>query len=361
MTKSLRVLLVGPLPPPSGGMANQTRQLMTLLEQDGQHVRIVQTNREYRPAWVASIRGLRAAFRMVPYLRALWVECGRADVVHVMANSGLAWDMFAAPAIAIARRRGCRIVVNYRGGLAEEFLAGSADRVQRALHGTRLVVPSRFLEEVFARHGVAARIIPNIVDTAIFRPAIATPVRSAPGPHIVVARNLEPIYGIDLALQAMALLRRTAPDARCSIAGTGPDEAKLRAMARELGLEACARFTGRLDVPGMVKLYQGADLVLNPVRADNTPNSVLEALACGVPVVSTRIGGVPHLVEHDRTAVLVEPESPEALADGMVRVLRDPELRGRLVAGGAALVENFTWARVRAEWLEAYTRTDGTV
>ena len=96
---ALRVLLVGPLPPPAGGMANQTRQLAELLRAEGAQVEVVQVNAPYRPAWAERLKGVRALFRLLPYLLHLWRGCGRADVVHVMANSGWSWHLFAAPAV----------------------------------------------------------------------------------------------------------------------------------------------------------------------------------------------------------------------------------------------------------------------
>lgn len=355
MNATVRLMLVGPLPPPAGGMANQTRQLMRLLEGEGVQVTLVQTNAPYWPAWVGTVPGLRALFRLVPYLGRLWRAAGRADVAHVMANSGWAWHLFAAPAIRIAKWRGRRVIVNYRGGLAQEFLQRAGGRVRRTLRGSRLVVPSEFLREVFARHGVAASIIPNIVDTTVFLPAAkGHEGRASQAPHIAIARNLEHIYGVDLGLRALGILRRTFPGLRASIAGTGPELSRLQALAGELGLADCVRFTGRLDVPAMVALYQEADVVLNPVRADNAPNSVLEALACGVPVVSTRVGGVPHLVEHGRTAWLVEPESPEALAAGVAAVLADPALRAGLVARGIERARECAWPAVKDQWLRVY-------
>ena len=360
MADAPHVLLVGPLPPPSGGMANQTRQLKRLLEGEGVRVSLVQTNAPYRPAWVESLRGIRAIFRLVPYRRDLARGCAAADVVHVMANSGWAWHLFAAPAIRIARRKGRPVVVNYRGGLAREFLAQSAASVKATLRGTRLVVPSEFLREVFAGHGVHADIIPNVVDTATFRPADASRAFRADAPHVVIARNLESIYGIDVGLEALALLRRDAPGLTASIAGSGPDRAALEDQARRLGLADCVRFTGRLDVAGMVALYQSADLVLNPVRADNTPNSVLEALACGVPVVSTNVGGVPYLVQDRQTAMLAPTESPSGLAAAMAEVLRDPALRQGLIDRGLARARACAWPVVRDQWLHAYRTAERT-
>ena len=97
--KGLRIGLVGPLPPPSGGMANQTRQLARLLEQERVEVEIVQVNAPYRPHWVGSLRGVRALFRLAPFLVRLWHAAGRVQLFHVMANSGWAWHLCAAPAI----------------------------------------------------------------------------------------------------------------------------------------------------------------------------------------------------------------------------------------------------------------------
>jgi glycosyltransferase involved in cell wall biosynthesis len=351
---NLRLLLVGPLPPPAGGMANQTRQLKRLLEQEGIAVTLVQTNAPYRPAWVGGLRGVRAAFRLLPYIRELTREAARADVVHVMANSGWAWHLLAAPAIRIAKWRGKPVLVNYRGGLAREFLESRADRVISTLRrADTLVVPSRFLQTVFADHGIDAKVVPNIVDTNVFQPAQRAQ-RAADAPHIVVARNLEHIYGNDLAIQAFALLRGKLRAARLSVAGSGPELQGLQQLARDLGVEAAIHFTGRLDVAQMAALYGAADLVLNPTRADNTPNSVLEALACGVAVVSTDVGGVRYLVEHGHTAWLVPPESPEDLAAGMVRVLEDQDLKRTLESNGLALARSCAWGEVRQRWLELY-------
>ena len=94
--------LVGPLPPPSGGMANQTRQLARLLAEAGVPVELVQVNTPYRPSGSHRCAVVRAVFRLLPYLVRLWRCAGRVDVMHVMANSGWAWHLFAAPAIWIA-------------------------------------------------------------------------------------------------------------------------------------------------------------------------------------------------------------------------------------------------------------------
>jgi hypothetical protein len=114
MLSGLRLALVGPLPPPSGGMANQTRQLGELLAAEGVAVTIVQVNAPYPGKVVERVPVLRALVRLLPYVVRLFRAIGTADIVHVMANSGWSWHLFAAPAIIVARWRGVPSVVTRR-------------------------------------------------------------------------------------------------------------------------------------------------------------------------------------------------------------------------------------------------------
>ena len=101
-------------------------------------------------------------------------------------------------------------------------------------------------------------------------------------------------------------------------------------------------------------LYRDADVALNPSRADNTPNSLLEAAASGVPIVSTNVGGVPYLVEHGRSAWLVPSDDPELMARGLADVLKDEMLRDTLRSNGSALARSCSWDVVGRQWLQLY-------
>ena len=96
----------------------------------------------------------------------------------------------------------------------------------------------------------------------------------------------------------------------------------------------------------MAALYRSADIVLNPSLADNMPNSVLEALASGVPVVSTNVGGVPYIVQDQVTALLVPPTDPSAMAAACLHILGDDGFWQRLSTAGLAEVQRYTWQRV---------------
>lgn len=351
------IVVVGPLPPPSGGMANQTRQLARLLAAEGMQVTIVQTNAPYRPAIVASWRGIRAFFRLLPYLAQLRRAVRGADVVHVMANSGWAWHLFAAPAVRIAARRGVPVIVNYRGGEAAAFFERAFARVRPTLAKTAaVIVPSSFLQRVFARWNVDTQIVPNIVDLALFSP----PAVPSSDVELFVARNLEDIYDVATAIRAFAAVRRAHPSARLVVAGSGPRRADLERLADELGLGAAVTFTGRLDNERIALQYRRARIALNPSLADNMPISLLEAMATGIPIVSTNVGGIPDLVEHERTALLVPPRDPEAMAAACLRLLGDDRLAQRLRAAGIEEARRYTWTSVRPQLLAAYARAAAT-
>ena len=351
----LRIGLIGPLPPPSGGMANQTRQLARLLGEEGVAVEIVQVNAPYQPAWVGSVRGVRALFRLVPYLFRLWRAAGRVNLFHVMANSGWAWHLFGAPAVWIAKLRRIPVVVNYRGGAAEAFFARWIVLVRPTMRrADRLIVPSGFLQDVFRRFGLAADVVPNVIDLGRFAPRVPQRPWAEDGPHLIVTRNLEPLYDIETAIRALAMVRATHARTRMTIAGSGPDRDRLAELARSLNVAAHVTFTGRLDNDRVAELYRQADVFINPSLVDNMPISILESLASGVPVVSTDVGGIPFVVEHGKTALLVSPRDAGAMARAVLELLDDPDKADRLVRAGRESVQQYAWSQVRARWFGVY-------
>lgn len=354
----MHLCLVGPIPPPAGGMANQTRQLKQLLEQDGVTVTLVAVNAPYRPAFIGKIPGLRALFRLMPYLFNLYRSIGQAQVVHVMANSGWSWHLFAAPAIAIARLRNTPVIVNYRGGHAESFFAKSWRSVHFMLHrASAVLVPSSFLQDVFSHYQQPSAIVPNILDHQTFFPAktpgafFAGPITA---PHCIVTRNLEAIYDVASAINAFHMLWQKLPQAKLTIAGTGPQRQQLQQQVYQLGLQNAVTFAGRLNTEQMADLYRSADLMLNTSLVDNSPNSVIEAMACAVPVVSTDVGGIPKLVTHGKDALLTQAANVQQMYDFMLQLLEQPALRQQLVENGLQNSQRFHWQAVAQQLMQHY-------
>lgn len=345
----LRIGLVGPLPPPYGGMANQMRQLEKLLRNEGVIVDLVQVNSHYYPKWVGKIKGIRAAFRLLPYLFNLWQSANEVQLFHIFANSGWSWHLFAAPAIWIARFRNKPVIINYRGGEADEFFEKQFFWVKPSLLKTNaIIVPSGFLEVVFKKRGFFSSIVPNIIDLSRFSAETSTKnLLKTDSPRILVARNLELIYDNTTALHAFSIVVKNFPTSKLTVTGSGPERQNLEKLVAELGLQDSVTFTGRKNNKEMAALYQNSDIVVNPSLADNMPISILEALASGVPVVSTDVGGVPYLVSHEKTALLVPVQNPAAMADAILSLIKNPTKYQQIRSEGLNLVKNYSWPAVR--------------
>lgn len=198
------------------------------------------------------------------------------------------------------------------------------------------------------------------VDPDRFRPDPSRRPEAA-RPILGTAGRLKPIKGFDVALQAAARLCASGLTPRLIVAGSGPEAGRLRDRGAALGLGNAVEFIGDVPARDMPAFYRGLDLYLQPsvpVRHEATDmpqeesmgRAILEAQASGVPVVGSRTGGIPDVVEDDRTGVLVPPGDAAALADAIAALARDPERRQRLTAAARrAVEERFSWdAVVRA-------------
>ena len=150
--------------------------------------------------------------------------------------------------------------------------------------------------------------------------------------------------GFPVLLRAAALLRKRGISFRLQIVGAGPDEADLRRLVTGLSLENCVELSGAIEHERLIPLFRRAAVfVLASVVAsdgdrDGLPNVLLEALALGVPAVSTRVSAIPELIEHEETGLLAKPGDAEDLADQIERMLFDEELRAKVVEQGRLAV-----------------------
>ncbi len=246
------------------------------------------------------------------------------------------------------------VVVNYRGGEAEVFLQKSIRWIRPSLERvSRIVVPSGFLKAVFQKFDIETAIVPNIIDLNRFRRDKCKELNQE-APHIIVCRNLEPIYDVATALKGFAVIAAELPEAVLSVAGEGPDHTALIALAMELGVDSQVTFTGRLNVEEMINLYHSADLMLNASRVDNMPNALLESMAAGVPIVTTDAGGIPHMVEQGVTAELVAIGDWNAMGEKSLAILQDQQRHTELAEACIKAVEIYQWDSVKPQWQQVY-------
>jgi glycogen synthase len=228
-------------------------------------------------------------------------------------------------------------------------------------HAGALLIGSRsFADEVTERLGTPAgrfTIVPGAVDTDRFRPAGGRP---AGPPRLLFHGRLDARKGVLDLLDAVA---RVAPgrDLRLTVSGIGPDVAAVAARTRELGLEDITDLAGHVAYERVPEVYRDADLFVSPTYAEGFSNTILEAMASGLPIVSTRAVGVVDCLRDGENALLVEPGDVEGLAAAIGRMLDDDAVRRRLALAGLEEARRlYSWRAVGRQVMAVYDRLAGT-
>jgi glycosyltransferase involved in cell wall biosynthesis len=210
-----------------------------------------------------------------------------------------------------------------------------------------LVSPSEFLARAASSLGFPALVIPNVLDLGRY-PYRA---RRQASPRLLWMRSFYPYYNPFLAIRVLTTLKKKVPNATLVMAGQDKGiEGDVRDLARQMGVEGAVQFVGFLDHAGKIREGHAADIFLNTNNVDNMPVSVLEACALGLPVVATNVGGIPDLLKNNDTALLVDDDDHEAMADAVYRIIKEPDLCARLSSQGRRLAESCAWQQVYPRW-----------
>ena len=352
MRPRLRVAVVAPTLDILGGQAVQADRLIRAWRNDPEvEARLVPINPRPPSAfrWATKIKYLRTIVTEMTYVPLLARELARADLVHVFSASYTSFLLAPLPALLAARALGRPVVLNYHSGEAPDHLKRSAIARRFMAQADSNVVPSQFLVEVLAGFGISATAIPNTIDRERFRFRERNPLR----PRLVSTRNLDYPYNVACTLRAFQIVQRHWPAATLTLVGTGADEPVLRRLSVALGLRHVT-FAGRVAPDAIAEYYASNDIYIQSPDIDNMPLSVMEAFASGLPVVSTRTGGIPLLLNDGERGLLAPPDDHEALAAQVLRLLGEPDLARRLARNAHAACADYTWTAVRDQWLHAY-------
>jgi glycosyltransferase involved in cell wall biosynthesis len=299
--------------------------------------------------WMLRVKGLRTLVTQACYWPLLVRALRDADVVHVFSASYLSFLLAPLPAIIVARLLGKAVVVNYRSGEAPDHLRRSA--VARAVlrRVDVNVVPSRFLNEVFASFDIPSRVVANTIDLTRF----AYRERPRLEPRLLSTRNFEPLYNVACTLRAFARLQAEHPDATLTLVGAGSEGPALRDLASSLGLRGVT-FAGAVPQGEIHRFYADADIYVQTPSIDNMPGSVIEAFASGVPVVSTNVGGVPAILTDGEHGLLAADNDADGIAARVLWLLAHQSDARRMAAAARRSCEAYAWSAVRGAWLAAY-------
>jgi len=263
---------------------------------------------------------------------------GGYEIIHLQKPYDL------APALIARRLSGARVLLGCHG---EDFYRGDT-YLARQIDGA--VACSHFNAATVARrYGRWPQVIFNGIDPDRFCPGAADPALRrtlglpADAPLLLFVGRLQPWKGVTTALHALALL----PATHLAIAGDGEERTHLEALAATLGLAARTHFLGAVERSELPRYYRTADLLVATSHASETFGiGLVEAQACGLPVVASRFGGFPEVVAEGRTGLLVPPRDPTALAEAVRALLADPARRAAFAAAAPAWAAQFAWPAV---------------
>jgi glycosyltransferase involved in cell wall biosynthesis len=343
MGRARSVYIVAPVCPPYGGMSVQAERLTKCLKREGIPTSIVATNPD-PPTWLQRIGNppvLRTLARTMQYRNSL-KRIDQHSVIHHFSASHLYFFIHSLPLLLLPKDRRRKLIINYRGGEAVGFLARWAWFVVPLMRRADLIaVPSEFLKSIFSKYGLNSVVLPNLAETEEFRFVERKPFT----PKLLVTRNLEPIYDVECVLRAFRILQQRMPEATLGVVGDGSESQRLRELAEQWNLRAVT-FYGALPPTRLPDLYAQHDMYVNSSRVDNFPGSLVEAACSGLPIVTTKAGGIHHMIQDGRNGLLVDIGDHRAIANGIVQLLKEQNFARQMAIRARQWAEQFSWESI---------------
>lgn len=331
----MRVLLICNYRPGVGGISGQVELLQKHLRKEGHTADIFSTKGS--PLWRLGLFGrLRRMAKSY-------------DILHIHCCSS--WGFLpAVVGISVGRRLGKRVVLTYHGGGGEKFFDRHKRLVRHYLMRTDAnIVLSGFLAQVFDKHQIPYTVIPNIIelDESHYRG------RTSLQPRFICTRAHEPLYNIPCIMRAFRQVQRHLPEATLTLVGDGSEHENLIRLSHELDLHNVT-FTGRVPNNEIYTYLDHADILLSAPTVDNMPVSLLEAMNAGLLVISSRVGGVPYMIEDNRTGLMFKSDDERELADKIMWAIGNPSEARTIMEHGHGVAKNYLWVNVKDKIYNSY-------
>jgi glycosyltransferase involved in cell wall biosynthesis len=240
------------------------------------------------------------------------------------------------------------------GGNLPIFAQRWPERVKRLLEdASRVTAPSRYLQEAMHSYRSDICLVPNLIELEDY----SFRSRSKPNPHLVWLRAFHTIYNPEMAIHVIALLQKSFPTVHLTMIGPDKDDGsfqKTQELVEELALQDHIAIVPGIPKSQVPEYLARADIFINTTNVDNTPVSVLEAMACGLCVVSTNVGGIPNLLDDGQDALLVSADDPEAMVKAVETILIEPGLAERLSRNAYRKAEQFDWPVILPQWEQLF-------
>jgi len=212
------------------------------------------------------------------------------------------------------------------------------------------IAPSNYLKVAFENKGYETIFIPNVLDITSYR----FEIREEYAPKLLYVRAFDKIYNPKMAVYVLSALLKNYPSAKLCMVGPDKDGSfqECIALAKALGVHTSVEFNGMLSKSEWHKKSEEYDIFINTTNLDNTPVSVMEAMALGLIVLSTNVGGMPYMIKNGFDGVLVPPNKADEMTLAIENLIIDKETTQNMIVNARKKVESFDWSRVKQSWFD---------
>jgi glycosyltransferase involved in cell wall biosynthesis len=296
---------------------------------------------------VVSVSGKKNFF--LRFLEMFWVTLTARNISYLLIDTYSTkafWYAFICS--QIARIRNINYIPILHGGDLPNRLKNNPKLAEAVFkNACQNVAPSNYLKSEFEKYGFTNVVyIPNTIAIENY----SFKKRATIEPHLLWVRAFATIYNPEMAVRVLHQLQAHYPNATLTMVGPDKDGSMETTKALAFELNVAVHFTGKLSKEAWWQLSSRHDVFINTTHFDNTPVSVMEAMALGLPVVSTNVGGIPYLVENENTALLVNDNDVETMVYQIDRLLQDEVLVKKLSLNGRQLAETWDWKKVKVLW-----------
>lgn len=315
--------------------------------------------------WLGSIYPIKRASpyknQIIRLLHMCWVVLRygkRCNVLLIDTYSGTAFT-YAIVVASLAKLFRIKYIPILRGGdLPKRFNTHPRLSSWFIRNAVNIVVPSAYLQhEVRNRNWAQTILIPNSIQLEMY----AFKKRNIIAPKLLWVRSFHKVYNPLLALEVLKKLMELGYH-QAVLCMVGPNKdgtmTEFQNRVKTYGLEEFVEVTGKLSKDEWIKKSESYSIFINTTNVDNTPISVLEAMALGLPVVSTNVGGIPYLLEDGKDALLVGQNDSMEMTQGIINLIKNPDMASYVALHARRKVEQFSWENVSNKWIELLKSMD---
>lgn len=212
------------------------------------------------------------------------------------------------------------------------------------------VAPSNYIYNAFIKNNYKTTIISNNIDLSNYTFKHRVEIL----PKLLYVRAFEKTYNPTMAVYVLNELVKNYPDSELCMVGPDKDGTlnEVKDLIKSFGLVNKVKITGKMTKEEWIKLSENYDIFINTTNFDNQPVSVIEAMALGFPVVSTNVGGIPYLIEHNKNGVLVKKNDYDSMTKEIITILKDFNISSTLSVNARKKAEEFDWKNIKKKWKE---------